>query len=211
MSKSTAFCTFLFLITAAQPAPAFTLRHLGLRGGAIEANLRYDFQGLGTYATATEWGPAMGVFAEVAPLDTPMLTLEVEALFTRRIHVEHYAALASPGGSPYSRDFPLAYLSFPLLLRLRLIPRPVSPYIQVGPSLDVKLDGGGTPILDALEGRAASFLFGAGVDFLVGRRRVEGELRYSHGLTHSGPAPAPLDAIRNATTHSMLILVGVGF
>jgi hypothetical protein len=109
-------------------------------------------------------------------------------------------------------------IQVPLLLKVNVMPGPVSPMIYGGPygayrltAKEVENIGGVSDSYD-IKDQTVSFdygiVFGGGIDFNLAAIKLTAEARYNLGLANLAKDPEPGFSVKNRT---LMFLVGIGF
>jgi len=109
-------------------------------------------------------------------------------------------------------------IQVPVLLKINVIPGPISPMIYAGPygafRLSAKevmtIDGVSTSsdIKDQTKSTDFGAVFGGGIEFKLVAIRLSAEVRYNLGLANVAVDPAPGFSVKNKI---LMVLVGIGF
>ena len=171
------------LILSAAPCPvhAQVITHFGLTAGATHSQISYTF-----YATTYHLdgpGYSVGVFTELAPFPTRHLTLLVAGSY---LHHSVDPPYVRPGST-----VDVSYLSVPLLAKITLLPNSATPYLVMGPLL--QLETSGISPLGYGDPLYLGAAVGLGTEFSLGRRALSADVRYHQvrASTDDG-LPSPL-------------------
>jgi hypothetical protein len=109
-------------------------------------------------------------------------------------------------------------IQVPVLLKINLLPGPISPMICGGPygayrlsAKDVSYISGVTTTTDIKDQTVSTdygLAFGGGIDFKLVAFKLSAEVRYNLGLANLEKNPDPGTSIKNRT---LMVLVGIGF
>jgi hypothetical protein len=116
-------------------------------------------------------------------------------------------------------EYRVDYIQVPLLLKIHIIPGPVSPMIYGGGYGAYRLAAkgvaeiGGTSeppvdLKDQIKTTDYGVVFGGGIDFKLAVIKLSAEVRYNLGLANIAVDPDPGMSVKNK---SLMILVGLGF
>jgi hypothetical protein len=151
--------------------------------------------------------PVGGVFFGIG---LGLFSIQPEILYVRmgtRIQAE---------GSPDWMEIRLDYIQVPVLLKINVLPGPISPMIYGGPygafrfAAKGAISGvsGTADIGDAYTTTDYGVVFGGGIDFRLPVIKLSAEARYNLGLSNIAKDPAPGVSTKNK---SLMVLVGIGF
>ena len=111
----------------------------------------------------------------------------------------------------------LDYIQVPLLLKINVLPGPISPMIYGGPYGSYLLAAKGvsyisgvtesTDIKDQVKSTDYGVTFGGGIDFKLGVK-LSAEVRYNLGLANIEKNPSAGEWVKN---RCLMVLVGIGF
>jgi hypothetical protein len=106
-------------------------------------------------------------------------------------------------------------IQVPLLLKVNVMPGPVSPMIYGGPygayrltAKEVDSDGYSEDFKDDSVTFDYGIVFGGGIDFNLAAIKLTAEARYNLGLANLAKDPDPGFSVKNRT---LMFLVGIGF
>jgi hypothetical protein len=113
-------------------------------------------------------------------------------------------------------EFRLDYIQVPLLLKINVLPGPISPMIYGGPYGAYRFAAKGAAsgvsgtvdIGEDYKTTDYGVVFGGGIDFKLVAIKLSAEVRYNLGLANVAVDPAPGFSIKNRT---LMLLVGIGF
>lgn len=121
---------------------------------------------------------------------------------------------ATPDWMEYRDD----YIQVPVLLKINVLPGPISPMIYGGPYGAYLLKATGvsylsgvltsTDIKDQMKTTDYGIVFGGGIDFKLVAIKLSAEVRYNLGLANLAKDPEPGFWVKN---RSLMVLVGIGF
>jgi len=183
MNRSITLATVIALTALFLPAGAMAerTRHSGLFGGVTYGHFAYEDRDGGT---VPGWGPTFGAFGELTPFPSDILALTIEGSYLR-IGPADFHGFHIPEADPPAVEG-RAYLSTAPLLKLTSGGR-ISPYLQLGPTLNFRLPEGTS--------YPGAIVFGGvyGIGFAVphGRRSFMAELRYMHHWQSSADGYTP--------------------
>jgi len=111
------------------------------------------------------------------------------------------------------------YIQVPVLLKIHVIPGPISPMVYAGPygaylvsAKGVSFVGGvlepAVDIKDQIKSTDYGVVFGGGIDFRLPVIKLSVEVRYNLGLANVAKNPDPGMSVK---TKSLMVLVGIGF
>ena len=110
------------------------------------------------------------------------------------------------------------YIQVPVLLKIHVIPGPISPMVYAGPygaylvsAKGVSFVDGVTEsvdIKDQIKSTDYGVVFGGGIDFRLPVIKLSAEVRYNLGLANVAKNPDPGMSVK---TKSLMVLVGIGF
>lgn len=110
------------------------------------------------------------------------------------------------------------YIQVPVLLKIHVIPGPISPMIYGGPygaylvsAKGVSFIGGTTEtvdIKDQIKSTDYGLVFGGGIDFRLPVIKLSAEVRYNLGMANVAKNTDPGMSVK---TKSLMVLVGIGF
>lgn len=194
--------TILFL-AAVMPQPAAA--GFGIKGGLAQPNLNFSpaalvpLTHLNTPMGGIYWGFNLGLF-----------TIQPEALYVRM-------GARMEEGADWMEDR-FDYIQIPVLLKLNLLPGPVSPMIYGGGYYSFLLSAKGvasidgeeesTDIKDQLTSNDYGFVFGGGIDFRLVAVKISAEVRYNLGMANIAKDAEPGFSVKNK---SLMFLVGISF
>jgi hypothetical protein len=151
--------------------------------------------------------PMGGVFFG---LNFGLFTIQPEILYVR-------IGARMEGGADWMEDR-IETIQVPLLLKLNLIPGPISPMVFGGPYGAYRLSAkavssvGGVSSSEDIKDQTTStdygVVFGGGIDFKLVAIKLSAEVRYNLGLANLAKDPEPGVSIKNRT---LMFLVGLGF
>lgn len=111
----------------------------------------------------------------------------------------------------------LDYIQVPLLLKINVLPGPISPMVYGGPYGAYLLKATGvsyisgvtesTDIKDQVKSTDYGVTFGGGIDFKLGVK-LSAEVRYNLGLANITKNPSAGEWVKN---RCLMVLVGIGF
>lgn len=175
------------------------IRGYGIKGGVVLANQDIS---TGTESDKNRIGFDVGLYIEL--VDLPVFS----ALFEL-----HYIQKGIKGET-VKNNVSFNYLSFPILAKLSLQQSTVTPYLLVGPRLDVLVSkdysppdltvGGETGILEP-EDITFGFDIGLGMETVLKPVKLLFEFRYSPDFTY-----ATNDDLSKRKNHSFEFLIGIG-
>jgi len=115
-------------------------------------------------------------------------------------------------------EYRMDYLQVPVLLKLTVMPGPISPVVYAGPYGAYLLSAKGVAEIggerteedfkDELKSTDYGLVFGGGVDFKMAVVKISVEIRYNLGLANLDKEPEPGFSVKN---RSVMILAGIGF
>lgn len=119
-------------------------------------------------------------------------------------------------GSPDWMEIRLDYVQVPLLLKVNVMPGPISPMIYGGPygAYRIAAKGvisgvsGSTDIGDQYAKTDYGIIVGGGLDFKLAVIKLSAEARYNLGLANIAVDPDPGTSVKNK---SLMFLVGIAF
>jgi len=198
-----AFLT-VFLVAALVPQTAAAA--VGIKGGLALSTL--DFSAAAEAPPITNLkAPVGGVFFSIG---IGPISIEPEFLYVR---MGGHAA----EGADWMEDH-LDYIQVPLLLKIRMVPGPVSPMIYGGgygsyllAAKEVSSTSGvttTTDIKDQTKSTDYGVTFGGGIDFRLPVVKLSAEVRYNLGLDNIAKNPTAGVWVKN---RSLMVLVGLGF
>jgi len=183
--------------------------HLGAQMGVTLAEASYESEFLSGGDNRVRPGIVGGAIVDIYLPGQQIFSVETGLLFEMKGGKREFGVIGtdaeghSLGIVGYDRfTWKLNYLTVPLCAKVSLRTGALKPYLKAGPELGILLSSKieerfegsrpGVPSLPATEAdvkdRSAStdfgLLFGAGVEFKIGRQAVFAELSYSHGLTN---------------------------
>ncbi|MGA2361152.1 MAG: porin family protein [Candidatus Aminicenantales bacterium] len=193
------------LFTAAL-LPQTAAAGVGLKGGYAWSNLK--FTGATDIPPLQDIkNPVGGVFFDIG---LGLFSIQPEVLYIRqgaRMEV-----------LPDWMETRVDYIQVPLLLKIDIIPGPISPMIYGGPYGAYRLSAKGvsdiggvstsTDIKDQIKTTDYGVVFGGGIDFKLGLVKLSAEVRYNLGLANVAKDPDPGMSVK---TKSLMVLVGIGF
>lgn len=110
------------------------------------------------------------------------------------------------------------YIQVPLLLKVNVLPGPISPAIFAGPygsyllsAKEVTEIGGASDsvsIKDQVKSTDYGIVFGGGIDFRLAGITLSAEVRYNLGLANIIKNPDPGDYVKN---RALMLLAGISF
>ena len=204
MKKIIAFTLVAIVVTSAD---AQVLKSYGLKLGAGASTMRFEYNIDFSLPTDVRWGFDGAGFIEV--LSTPCTSFLAEVHYIQKGYSTTLKVTtpAQPlGNGQYLTVTPrIDYLSIPVLAKVRLETQAITPYVIVGPRLDIllwsqELDPQYTPTAFGLTcGAGIQFPGSSNPGFLL-------EGRFSPTLTH--PYEGQILTVRN---YSFEILIGAAF
>ncbi len=196
---------FLSVLVLAAVAPQPAAAGFGLKGGLAFSTFNYNFETpAGLYSLKAPmggvfWGFNLGIFS-----------IQPEALYVRM-------GARMEEGTDWM-EARLDYIQVPVLLKLNILPGPVSPMIYAGPYLSFLISakgvqeiGGVTESFDIKDGYTSTdygFVFGGGIDFRLAAVKLSAEVRYNLGMANIAKDPIAGFSQKN---QSLMVLVGIGF
>ncbi|MDX2149265.1 MAG: outer membrane beta-barrel protein [Bryobacteraceae bacterium] len=178
----------------------------GVKGGLplTEVFDQGEFQGLANIRGSNDW--VVGPMLEVRfPL---RLGIEVNALF-RPLDYRAEGITARATGDSWQ---------IPLLLKWRVLPGPIQPYVSGGPvfqwvrNIRVQATAGNVNVDrttdDLYAGGAA---LGGGVEFRLGRLKIQPEVRYTRFVGQDVDLPAAFQDLLRFNKNQAHLLVGIAF
>jgi hypothetical protein len=183
MNRTITFAPVITLVSVLLPAMAMAggTRHSGFFGGVTYGHFAYEDRDGGT---EPGWGPTFGAFGELTPFPSDLLALTIEGSYLR-IGSADFHGFYIPEADPPALES-RAYLSAAPLLKLMSRGR-VSPYFQLGPTLNFRLPEG-TSYPGAIVFGA---IYGIGLAVPHGHRSFMVELRYLHHWSSSAGYTPP--------------------
>jgi hypothetical protein len=195
--------TVLFLAAfAAQPAAA----DFGVKGGLALSTL--------SFSALAEAPPLVNLKAPVGGIFFGMgfglFSVQPEVLYVRM-------GGRMEEGADWIEDR-LDYIQIPILLKIHVLPGPISPAVYAGPygsfrlgAKEVENIGGVTDsfdIKDQIKSTDYGLVFGGGIDFKLPVLKLSAEVRYNLGLVNIAKNAPSGYWVKN---RSLMFLVGVGF
>jgi hypothetical protein len=197
----------LAVLFAAAVLPQSAAAGVGVKGGYSWANLK--FTGATDVPTLTDIkNPVGGVWFSMG---LGLFSIQPEILYIRQG--------ARMEALPDWMEDRVDYIQVPVLLKIHVIPGPISPMVYAGPygaymlsAKGVAFIGGvlepAVDIKDQIKSTDYGVVFGGGVDFRLPVIKLSAEVRYNLGLANVAKNSAPGESVK---TKSLMVLVGIGF
>ncbi|MGA2533804.1 MAG: porin family protein [Candidatus Aminicenantales bacterium] len=197
----------LVILFAAAVLPQTAAAGVGVKGGYAWSNLR--FAGGTDLPTTTDIKNLVGgVYFSIG---LGLFSIQPEVLYVR----QGGRMEALPDWDEYRLD----YIQVPVLLKIHVIPGPISPMIYGGPYGAYRLSAKGVSFFDGelepavdIKNRIKStdygLVFGGGIDFRLPVIKLSAEVRYNLGLANIAKGLDPGMSVKNK---SLMVLVGIGF
>jgi hypothetical protein len=196
----------LAILFAAAVLPQTAAAGVGVKGGYAWSNLR--FAGATDIPTLTDIkNPVGGVYFSMG---FGLFSIQPEFLYVRQ--GTRMEAL------PDWMEDRVDYIQVPVLLKVHVIPGPISPMVYAGPygaymltAKGVSFVGGVTEsvdIKDQIKSTDYGVVFGGGIDFRLPVLKLSAEVRYNLGLANVAKNADPGMSVK---TKSLMVLVGIGF
>jgi hypothetical protein len=196
----------LVILFAAAVLPLSAAAGVGVKGGYAWSNLK--FAGATDVPTLTDLkNPVGGVYFSIG---LGLFSIQPEVLYVRQG--------ARMEALPDWMEDRVDYIQVPVLLKIHILPGPISPMIYGGPygayllsAKGVSFIGGVTEtvdIKDQITSTDYGVVFGGGIDFRLPVIKLSAEVRYNLGLANVAKNPDPGMSVK---TKSLMVLVGIGF
>lgn len=197
----------LAVLFAAAVLPQSAAAGVGVKAGYSWANLRFTgaepptaLTDLKNFAGGVYFSMGLGLFS-----------IQPEILYIRQG--------ARLEALPDWMEDRVDYIQVPVLLKIHVIPGPISPMIYAGPygaymlsAKGVAFIGGvlepSVDISDQVKSTDYGVVFGGGIDFRLPVLKLSAEVRYNLGLANVAKNPDPGMSLK---TKSLMVLVGIGF
>jgi len=194
----------VFALAALMPQPAAA--GFGLKGGLALSKLH--FAGETEVPSLTDLkAPVGGIFWS---FNLGLFTIQPEAMYVRM-------GARMEEGADWMEDR-IDYIQIPVLVKLNILPGPISPNVYGGGYYSFLLSAKGvasiggvessTDIKDQLESKDYGALVGAGVDFKLAAIKITVEGRYNIGMANIAKDAEPGFSVKN---ESWMFLVGLSF
>ena len=194
------------VLFAAAVLPQSAAATVGVKGGYAWSNLK--FAGATDIPTLTDIkNPVGGIYFSIG---LGLFSIQPEILYIRQG--------ARMEALPDWMEDRVDYIQVPLLLKIHVLPGPISPMIYGGPygayllsAKGVAFIGGvnqSTDIKDQIKSTDYGVVFGGGIDFRLPVIKLSAEVRYNLGLANVAKNPDPGMSVK---TKSLMVLVGIGF
>jgi hypothetical protein len=115
-------------------------------------------------------------------------------------------------------EYRMDYLQVPVLVKVNVMPGPISPCVYAGPYGAYLLSAKGVAEIDGVRSEESfkdelkstdfGLVFGGGVDFKMAVVKLSVEVRYNLGLANLEKVEEPGFSVKN---RSLMILAGIGF
>ncbi len=202
----------VFVLTLSTSIHAQFLRGCGLKAGIVAANQKWNYAYSFEHTYDYKWGLTLGGFIEF--LDDDYFSIVVEAQYTQKgmyLSIPVTTETQPDGTGEYITHSPRTdYLSLPLLLKVRYSIPVVTPYIIIGPRLDVLLSKNGDGfdvVIEKFDATDFGLTIGLGMRFSgLLPNDVLTEFRYNPNLNNS--FDNNYLTVRN---HSLDFMVGIYF
>jgi hypothetical protein len=196
----------LVIMFAAAVLPQSAAAGVGVKVGYAWSNLK--FEGGTDIPTLTDIkNPVGGVYFSMG---LGLFSIQPEILYVRQ------------GGRmevlPDWMEYRVDYIQVPVLLKVHVIPGPISPMIYGGPYGAYRLRARGvafiggvsetTDLKDQIKTTDYGVVFGGGIDFRLPVIKLSAEVRYNLGLANVAVNPDPGMSVK---TKCLMVLVGIGF
>ena len=194
----------VLFLAAVVPQPAAA--GFGLKGGLALSNLTFS-DTIGMPALTDLKAPMGGVFWG---FNLGLFTIQPEALYVRM-------GARMEEGADWMEDR-LDYIQIPVLLKLNILPGPVSPMIYGGGYYSFLIAAKGVSMIDGtsesvdikdqITSSDYGLAFGGGIDFRLVAVKLSVEVRYNLGLANIAKDAEPGFSVKNK---SLMFLVGLSF
>ncbi len=201
----------LLLFTSFSTTEAQLLRAIGIKVGGVAANQTWDRASpFSDFDTDTRWGVDAGAFVEW--LNIPFVSVSTEVHFVQKVmkfSIQFTTEQQPDGTGEFIVLSPrLDYLSIPILAKLRLDFAGFSPYLLLGPRLDIllgsKTDGFGV-VIDNFETSEFGGTIGVGFEITqLSDVRMGAEFRYSPSFQDG--FSSHFTEVRNRSMEILLII-----
>lgn len=196
----------LVILFAAAVLPQGAAAGVGVKGGYAWSNLK--FAGGTDVPTLTDIKNFVG--GVYFSMGLGLFSIQPEILYVR----QGGRMEALPDWMEYRVD----YIQVPVLLKIHVIPGPISPMIYGGPYGAYRLRARGvafiggvsetTDLKDQIKTTDYGVVFGGGIDFRLPVIKLSAEVRYNLGLANLAVNPDPGMSVK---TKCLMVLVGIGF
>ena len=194
----------LAILFAAAVLPQSAAAGVGVKGGYSWANLK--FTGADGVLPLTDLKNVVaGVYFSMG---LGLFSVQPEILYVRQgTRMEE---------APDWMEVRLDYIQVPVLLKVHVIPGPISPMIYGGPYGAYRIAARGAvsgvpgtvDISDGYTTTDYGVVFGGGIDFRLPVIKLSAEVRYNLGLANVAQNAAAGESVK---TKSLMVLVGIGF
>jgi hypothetical protein len=195
----------LAILFVAALMPQAAAAGVGVKGGYAMSKLA--FTGTLDPGFVNLKAPMGGVFFGIG---LGLFTIQPEILYVRM-------GERLEGGADWMEDR-IDYIQVPLLLKVNVLPGPVSPMIFGGPYGSYRLAAKGVSMIagepgevdlkDEIKTTDFGIVFGGGIDFKLGVVKLSAEVRYNLGLANIAVDADPGMAAKNK---SLMFLAGIAF
>lgn len=196
----------LAVLIAAAVLPQSAAAGVGVKAGYSWANLK--FGGITEILPLTEVKNFVG--GVYFSMGLGLFSIQPEILYTRQ--GTRLEAL------PNWMEDRLDYIQVPVLLKIHVLPGPISPTIYAGPYGAYLLSAKGVQFVDGVtestdigdQRKSTDYgvVFGGGIDFRLPVIKLSAEVRYNLGLANVAQNAAAGESVK---TKSLMVLVGIGF
>jgi len=197
----------LVMVFVAAVLPQSAAAGVGVKVGYAWANLKFT-GGTDVPVLTDIKNPMGGVYFS---LGLGLVSIQPEILYVRQG--------ARMEALPDWMEDRVDYIQVPVLLKIHVLPGPISPMIYAGPYgaylLSAKgvafVDGVLEPpvdIKDQIKSTDYGVVFGGGIDFRLPVIKLSAEVRYNLGLANVAKNADPGTSVK---TKSLMVLVGIGF